>query len=140
MKLLLPLHIAEGVLNFPLMHRPQFLALAVPESPPQHELMPNLIFYEVRGGYLKWVHLICPKCGEHIQLPMAGKEHWSLKIDFLRRPTIAPSIWETQSCGAHFFIRKGDILWCQEGGGLNKYNGGSIANAFHKAKETLYKW
>lgn len=120
MKPLLPINIAEGVLNFPFMHRPKYLALAVPESPSLDELRTNLLFYEIRGGYLKWVHLICPKCGEHIQLSMAGKERWSLKIDFLSRPTLAPSIWETQSCGAHFFIRKGDILWCKEGIGLDR--------------------
>jgi|ERR1039457_93673 ribosomal protein S27AE len=119
MKLLLPISFAERILNFPFMHRPQYLAIVVSESPSEDELRPNLLLYEMRDGYLKWSHLICPKCGEHIQLPMAGKERWSLKIDFLRRPTLAPSIWETQSCGAHFFIQQGDILWCHENIGLN---------------------
>ena len=48
----------------------------------------------------------------HIQLPLAGKQRWSVNVDYLRRPTIAPSIWETDSCGAHFFVRKGELLWC----------------------------
>jgi len=96
------------------MRPPQYLAHDVTESPTQDELRPNALFVEVRGGFLKWVHLPCPKCGEHIQLPMAGKERWSIKVDILRRPTLTPSIWQTNSCGAHFFVRKGSIVWCQE--------------------------
>jgi len=96
------------------MRRPKYLARDVPESPRPKELRPDLLFVEVRGGFLKWIHLSCPKCGEQIQLPLAGKERWSLKVDVLRRPTLAPSIWETGGCGAHFFVRAGAIVWCQE--------------------------
>jgi hypothetical protein len=62
---------------------------------------------------LKWTHLLCPKCGDHIELPLAGRERWSVKTDFLRRPTLAPSVWEKATCGAHFFVRKGKVLWCE---------------------------
>ena len=114
MNFVLPISFAEGILRLLFLRRPKYLAQDVPESPTQDELRPHLLLVESRGGFLKWAHLSCPKCGEHIQLPMAGKPSWSLKVDFLRRPTLAPSIWETGSCGAHFFIRKGAIIWCQE--------------------------
>lgn len=109
----LPISLAERVLKLPFLRRPKYLAYEVSESPTQAELQTHLLFVEVREGYLKWTHLSCPKCGDHIQLPMAGKSRWKLKVDFLRRPTLAPSIWETGSCGAHFLIRKGEILWCK---------------------------
>ncbi|WP_428841303.1 DUF6527 family protein [Bradyrhizobium barranii] len=41
------------------------------------------------------------------------------------RPTVAPSIWQTGSCRAHFFIRKGVIVWCRDVGaprqGVSRY-------------------
>jgi len=109
----LPLALIERIFCLPFMRRPRFLVQAAPESPSLEELLPNLMVLEIRGGYLKWAHLICPKCGDHIQLPLAGNARWSVKVDLLRRPTIAPSIWETESCGAHFFVKKGKVLWCE---------------------------
>lgn len=114
MRFSLPIFLAERILSLPFMRRPQYLARDVPESPTQEELRPNLLFVEMRGGFVKWAHLSCPKCGDHIQLPMAGAQRWALRVDILRRPTLAPSIWETESCGAHFFVRKGDIMWCED--------------------------
>jgi hypothetical protein len=109
-----PLSLIESIFWLPFMRRPALLAQAVSECPSPEELGPNLIFVEIRGGHPKWAHIACPKCGDHIQLPLAGKERWSLEVDLLRRPTLAPSIWETESCGAHFFVRKGDLVWCRE--------------------------
>jgi hypothetical protein len=94
--------------------RPVFLAIDVPEAPEEDVLRPDLIVREVRGGYPKWAHLKCPRCGEHIQLQLAGQNRWKMKIDWLRRPTIRPSVWQTGSCGAHFLIRRGAIDWCFE--------------------------
>ncbi len=108
----LPLPVVELVFRFPLMRRPRYLMKTAPEAPAPEELRPSVIVLEIRGGHLKWAHLSCPKCGDHIQLPLAGKQRWSVNVDYLRRPTIAPSIWETDSCGAHFFVRKGELLWC----------------------------
>lgn len=34
-------------------------------------------------------------------------------IDSLNQPTVAPLSWDTQSCGAHFFVHKGKLLWAQ---------------------------
>jgi Family of unknown function (DUF6527) len=77
-------------------------------------LRTDILVLEIRNGHRKWAHLACPKCGDHIQLPMAGGERWFVKVDILRRPTLSPSIWERQTCGAHFFINRGRLLWCRE--------------------------
>ena len=112
MSFYIPLKLASVVFALPFMDKPRFLADRISESPDEGQLDPTLVFSEVRDGYPKWAHLCCPKCNEHIQLPLAGKQRWKLKIDILRRPTLSPSIWETRGCGAHFFIRKGEVVWC----------------------------
>jgi hypothetical protein len=91
---------------------PSLLAVTAPESPALEELRADIVVLEIRDGYLKWAHL-CPRCGDRIQLPLPGKDKWTLKIDPLRRPTLHPSIWERRSCGAHFFVRRGRRLWCR---------------------------
>jgi ribosomal protein S27AE len=114
MKVLIPQWVAEALWRLRWMRRPEFLAQSVTETPYPEELRPGVLFYEVRDGHLKWLHLRCPKCRDHIQLPAIGKRRWSLGFDCLRRPTVSPSIWETEACGAHFFIRKGRVVWCPD--------------------------
>ena len=109
----LPLSLIECIFWLPFIRRPRFLAHSASECPSLEELRRDLILLEIRGGYLKWAHLSCPKCGDHIQLPLAGEGRWSVKVDLLRRPTFSPSIWETESCGAHFFVRNGNLIWCE---------------------------
>jgi hypothetical protein len=109
----LPLWLAERLFRAPFLRRPQFLAKAAPVSPTLQELQPNLVTIETRDGHLKWAHLLCPKCGDVIELPLAGREQWSIKVDLLRRPTLSPSVWEKASCGAHFFVRKGAVQSCE---------------------------
>jgi len=106
-----PLPFVEWLYRLPLIRRPDFLAITLSEGPSSRDLQPGLVLIEVRDGYLKWAHFSCPKCGDHIQLPLAGREKWSVNVDALRRPTFAPSVWEQASCGAHFFIRKGGLRW-----------------------------
>jgi hypothetical protein len=92
--------------------RPRLLARTVDESPLDDELDAHYLLEEVRDGWPKWAHLRCPKCGEHIQLPLAGASAWSLARDRMNRPTLVPSVWEKRSCGAHFYVRQGGIVWC----------------------------
>jgi hypothetical protein len=108
----LPLFLLEIVFRLPFLSRPAFLADVVSECPLREELHSNMVLVEIRDGFLKWAHLQCPKCGDHIQLPLAGSDRWSIDVDIFRRPTLAPSIWERGSCSAHFFVRKGKLDWC----------------------------
>lgn len=102
----------EWFCRFPFVQRPRFLAATVSECPSDEQLHRDVVLIEVRESFHKWVHLRCPKCNEHIQLPLAGKQRWIIKVDFFRRPTLHPSIWEKRSCGAHFFLSRGAIHWC----------------------------
>lgn len=108
-----PLPWLEWLARHGLWKRPAFLSVDIDEPPEDHELCDGLLFREVRGGHPKWAHFSCPRCREHISVSIAtGPNSWRLKVDFLHRPTLAPSIWQTGSCGAHFFIRSGRIDWC----------------------------
>src|SRR5262245_6237012 len=107
----LPLTIVEWFFRLPFGRRPEYLVATAPGSPALEELGADLVVLEVRDGYLKWAHLRCPRCGDYIQLPLAGKEKWTVTVDWLRRPTFHPSIWERRSCGAHFFVRRGRRVW-----------------------------
>jgi hypothetical protein len=94
--------------------RPAYLALDVPDDPGEGEVPEGLVLREVRDGYEKWAHLLCPRCGEHIRVSLAGARRWTMRMDWLRRPSLNPSVWQTGSCGAHFFIRKGQVVWCRD--------------------------
>ena len=71
----------------------------VAEQPFEQEMLPGILYDEVRAGYRKWLHLLCPECGVPIQLEAAGQKHsWIVGSDWLCRSTVTPSIWEMQSC------------------------------------------
>jgi len=69
-------------------------------------------------GVLKWACLNCPGgCGKAINLSLNPNRRpkWSVKNDFLARPTIFPSVHQKNDCGCHFWVKKGAILWCKNG-------------------------
>lgn len=108
----LPISWVEWAARHRLVSRPRFLCRQVSEAPLDDDLDSGLIYSEVRGGYPKWAHLQCPRCGDHIQLQTASGSDWMISIDWLNRPTIHPSVWERDNCGAHFFVRRGMLIWC----------------------------
>lgn len=93
--------------------KPDYLASVVSEAPDSSKMNPGVMLCEIRGGYPKWVYFQCPRCWETIQIPVARGSDWQLAIDWLSRPTLSPSIWQRETCGAHFFVTRGRIMWCQ---------------------------
>src|SRR5947207_1181035 len=69
----LPIALAEWVFWLPWMRRPKWLATVADVRPSDEALRPQLVILEIREGHLKWAHLLCPKCGDHIELPLAGR-------------------------------------------------------------------
>jgi hypothetical protein len=110
---MLPIRLVNFLNRIGLLRRPSYLLKDLADSPDEANLPEDFVFREVRDGYSKWAYLRCPKCGEEIQLPL-GPDSWSITADYLRRPTIRPSIWQTGSCGAHFFVTRGKVTWCSE--------------------------
>lgn len=93
--------------------RPDLLATEVADSPEDDELAKGVLFLERREGHPKWVHFRCPACPERIQVPVAGPKGWTVTVDWLRRPSLTPSVWQTGGCGAHFFVQQGQIVWAR---------------------------
>ena len=60
--------------------------------------------------------MACPRrrCLKVLNMNLAPDEcpQWSLTVDAKGKPTLAPSVWERTSCGCHFFLRHGKIVWC----------------------------
>ena len=50
----------------------RYLTRIVDESPDDADLMDGYVYLEIRGGYAKWAHFRCPRCGERIQISVAG--------------------------------------------------------------------
>ena len=111
--MMLPLALVEWLYATLQRVRPRWLVVDVPETPTAEELADGLLLREVRDGHVKWGHFRCPQCGEHIRIGLAEGSDWQMRVDVFRRPTILPSIWQTGTCGAHFFVRKGQITWCR---------------------------
>ena len=79
---------------------------------------PDMIFHVVDGGVEKWACMKCPGgCGVVIPLSLNPKRRprWSIGTDWLRRPSVSPSVHQQNECGCHFWIRKGRIDWCEGG-------------------------
>jgi hypothetical protein len=58
--------------------------------------------------------LLCPcGCGEviHISLLKDEEPSWRLYLSKTKGPSLAPSIWRTEGCRSHFFLRSGRIEW-----------------------------
>lgn len=66
-----------------------------------------------------WKAMIeCPcNCGAVIELNLAppARPLWKITVGADRLPTVHPSIWRTEGCRSHFWIRDGRIQWCKEG-------------------------
>lgn len=70
------------------------------------------------GGTTPWAAaMLCPcGCGAVIQLSLLNNESpsWTVTFDRAGLPTLSPSVWRTQGCRSHFFLRCGSIVWCRE--------------------------
>jgi hypothetical protein len=99
---------------------PTQIVAALSPDYPQHEAIPAGVLHVVGGqGYMKWAYLTCPcRCGAPIMLSLAAARHphWQVQIDWLDRPTIKPSIWQTEGCFSHFWIRQGRLDWVGDTG------------------------
>lgn len=66
----------------------------------------------------KWACLNCPGgCGARIALSLNPNRRpsWSVRLDWLRRPSIHPSVHQKNDCGCHFWVQNGRVRWCKGG-------------------------
>ena len=63
-----------------------------------------------------WVAgMICPcGCGRRVELMLLRgvKPRWDLIVGGDGLPTLHPSVWVKDGCRSHFWLRRGQIQWC----------------------------
>lgn len=98
------------------------------EQPPKGaDVRHQTLYFVVSNQRPKWVLFQCPcQCGEVITLSLqaAHRPRWSLQVNALQRPTLHPSVWRDRGCNSHFWVRDGQILWCEDTGTSPFISGG----------------
>lgn len=68
------------------------------------------------NGHFWCVALLCPcRCGEVIQLNLVKgtRPLWTFERESgTDAITLRPSVWRTNGCRSHFFLRAGRVRWC----------------------------
>lgn len=60
------------------------------------------------------VGFLCPcGCGDTIELPLLPnvRPRWDIHVDATHHPTLTPSVWKTNGCKSHFWVRDGKVIW-----------------------------
>ena len=101
-----------------LIDAPAFVATRRRHRPTPDTLAADQMVVVRVGRMQKWTCFRCPGgCGETINLSMSPmhEPRWIISLDWLSRPTVVPSIWQTNECGCHFRIQRGRVEWCLDG-------------------------
>jgi len=62
------------------------------------------------------IAFLCPcGCKDRLELALIPevKPHWTLKLDDDNFPTLHPSVWRKTGCRSHFWVKGGEITWCE---------------------------
>jgi hypothetical protein len=99
--------------------KPAYLARLVSTHPTPEDIAPGWVYVVGGTSYQKWAYFRSPTdSGEIIQLSLMPNRRpcWQVNIDWLRRPTIHPSVRQLEDSYPHFWLRKGTIDWCPDTG------------------------
>ena len=75
---------------------------------------PKILYVIGERNYPWLIGLTCPcGCGAKIFLNLLpdANPRWKFNISSKKRITLSPSVWRTQGCKSHFFIRNNKIDW-----------------------------
>lgn len=96
-----------------------FRLQVVNDHPASESMAPGCIYVVESMGLRKWAYLRCPSLPEEIiqlSLMTSRRPSWVISMDWLNRPTLHPSIRQTEGSYAHFWIRQGRLHWCEDSG------------------------
>ena len=85
------------------------------DTPP--EILTGNEFVLAREDGEDWaIAFLCPcGCKDRLELALIPevRPRWTLNLDEKQRPTLHPSVWRKDGCRAHFWVRDGEIIWCE---------------------------
>lgn len=102
-----------------LIPRPSFTVLFVEDHPDTPTMSDRHIYVVGAKGYSKWAYFRCPADRDEIiqlSLQPQRRPRWTVASDFLGRPAIVPSVRQLDGSYAHFWIKKGAVIWCADSG------------------------
>ena len=71
-----------------------------------------------REGDTLWsAAMICPcGCKQRLEVMLLDgvKPRWDFFLDAGGRPSLKPSVWRVVGCRSHFWLRGGQIIWCED--------------------------
>jgi Family of unknown function (DUF6527) len=97
--------------------QPDFVVRRVRVHPAPEEIKPGMMIVVADRHLQKWACFQCPGgCGEVIKLSLNPKQRpcWQVQADDWGRPTVSPSVRQLNACGCHFWIREGNVEWCDD--------------------------
>lgn len=78
-------------------------------------LDPRAVYLVGEGEYLWFAAMVCPcGCGAtlHMSLMPDSRPRWEVTEHADGTITLDPSVWRVKDCRSHFFLRRGQIIWC----------------------------
>ncbi|MFC0385995.1 DUF6527 family protein [Muricoccus vinaceus] len=89
----------------------------IERHPSPGELTPGRFLAVRSGGIEKSACFRCPGgCGQKIMRALSPrrKPYWTVFFDWRGRPTVSPSVRQTNACVCHFWIKRGSVEWCRD--------------------------
>jgi len=93
----------------------RFTAIHVEELP--DELEATAVYIAGEGQHLWFAAMLCPcSCGEilYMNLQKDARPRWSASCHSDNSVSLSPSVWRKVGCQSHFYLRKGQIIWCRD--------------------------
>ena len=95
--------------------RPAYRVEVVEDLPAR--LRGDVLYVVAEGGHPLHASMACPRgrCSTVLNMNLAPDEtpRWSIGVSAKGAPTLAPSVWRRGDCGCHFFLRQGELEWCE---------------------------
>lgn len=93
---------------------PRYRAMTVQEMLPE-QLRKGFIYILEEDGYREQAAMLCP-CGcrqvLHMNLLEDERPCWETVIHEDGTVSLHPSIWRKVGCKSHFWLRQGQVRWC----------------------------
>jgi hypothetical protein len=88
-------------------------------TPSNNQIAKNDFFLVRHKKKDYWALFQCPcGCGEVISLSLQKihANYWRVYKSKNNRPSLSPSVWQSEGCCSHFILTDGRIYWCENTG------------------------